>query len=29
MIIQKGQYIQGIRYDREPEELWTEVCNTV
>ena len=21
--------IQGIRYDRVPEELWTEICNTV
>ena len=21
--------IQGIRSDRVPEELWTEVCNTV
>ena len=25
----KSQQIQGIRTDRLPEELWTEVCNTV
>ena len=23
------KYIQGIRFDRVPEELWTEVCDIV
>ena len=23
------KYIQGIKYDRVPEELWTEICNIV
>ena len=23
------KWIQGIRFDRVPEELWTEVCNIV
>ena len=30
MIIQwNDKYIQGIRSDRVPEELWTKVCNIV
>ena len=29
MIIQQKRQIQGIRSDRVPEELWTEVCDTV
>ena len=29
LFMRSEKWIQGIRFDRVPEELWTEVCDIV